>query len=257
MAMSDDNTTEYSDEDQMVVTASHLIENYGTTFVGIGLPMRAALLTQRLHNPELVMVFEGGSIGPEISTDYFPSSTNSMRVSRQALMLPAITDTFAFLQKGYIDGAMVGCAQIDKHGNINTSVIGEFDSPKVRLTGGGGAGDLTALAEELTVVTKHEKQRFVEEVDFVTSPGYLSGGTAREDSGLPSVENIRVVTDLGLLGFHPETKEMRIEGVHSRSSVEEMRENTGFDIDVAGDIKSIDPPTAKECEFLDQIESAR
>lgn len=254
--MSADNT-EYSDEDQMVVTASHLIEDYGTTFVGIGLPMRSALLARRLHSPELVMVFEGGSIGPEISTDYFPSSTNSMRVSRQALMLPAITDTFGFTQKGYMDGAMVGCAQIDKHGNINTSVIGEYDNPKVRLTGGGGAGDLTALAEELTVVTKHEEQRFVEEVDFVTSPGYLSGGTAREDSGLPPLENIRVVTDLGLLGFQPETKEMRIEGVHSHSSVEEIQENTGFDIGVADDVKSVDPPTAEEREFLDRIESAR
>ncbi|WP_254533206.1 CoA-transferase subunit beta [Natrinema gelatinilyticum] len=255
--MSDDNSTDYSDEDQMVVTASHLIEDYGTTFVGIGLPMRAALLAQRLYNPELVMVFEGGSIGPEISTDYFPSSTNSMRVSRQALMLPPITDTFAFLQKGYIDGAMVGCAQIDKHGNINTSAIGEFDNPKVRLTGGGGAGDLTALAEELTVVTKHEKQRFVEEVDFITSPGYLSGGSAREESGLPSVETIRVVTDLGLLGFDPETKEMRIEGVHSHSSVVEIQENTGFDIGVADDVESIDPPSTEERTFLDGIESAR
>jgi len=255
--MSDNNSTEYSSEDQMVVTASHLIKNYGTTFVGIGLPMRAALLAQRLYNPELAMVFEGGSIDPKVSTDYFPSSTNSMRVSRQALMLPSITDTFAFTQRGYIDGAMVGCAQIDKHGNINTSVIGEFENPKVRLTGGGGAGDLTALAEELTVVTKHEKQRFVEEVDFVTSPGYLSGGSAREEAGLPAVENIRVVTDLGLLGFEPETKEMRIEGVHSHSSVEEIQENTGFDIDVADDIESINPPTAEERTFLDRIDSAR
>lgn len=255
--MSDDTTREYSDEDQMVVTASHLIEDYGTTFVGIGLPMRAALLAQRLYNPELVMVFEGGSIGPEVSTEYFPSSTNSMRVSRQALMLPSITDTFAFTQRGYMDGAMVGCAQIDKHGNINTSVIGDFDDPKVRLTGGGGAGDLTALAEELTVVTKHEKQRFVEEVDFVTSPGYLSGGSAREESGLPSVETIRVVTDLGLLGFDSETKEMRIEGVHSHSSVEEIQDNTGFDIGVADDVESIDPPSEDERAFLARIESAR
>ena len=190
----------------MTVTANELLAVMGsrelrddqTVFTGVGAPMLAAGLAQRLHAPGLTMVIEGGIVGPEWKPGWLPISTNEMRAAHRARMLPAITDLFLLAQRGFLDVGFIGGAQIDAHGNVNTTVIGSFARPRLRLPGSGGANDITSLCREVIILTTHEPRRFVEKVDFVTSPGHLAGGDSRERAGLLFGRVSRVVTTLGM-----------------------------------------------------------
>jgi glutaconate CoA-transferase subunit B len=176
-----------------------------------------------------------------------------MRACRRASVLTGIVDVFLYAQRGCYDYGFVGAAQVDRFGNVNTSFIGGVQNPKVRLPGSGGANDIVSLCREVFIITKHERRRFVERVDFVTSPGYLSGGMAREEAGLTRGRPVAVITDLATLGFDPESKGLRLEALQPGVSAEEVVENTGFELLVPGDVPTLEPPTDEELAALELL----
>lgn len=241
----------------LAVVAARELRDDTTVFAGVGVPLLAAALAKRRHAPRLTLVIEGGIIGPEIAPGRLPISTNEMRAGRRAQMLPGITDAFLFAQRGFVDVGFMGGAQIDQHGNINTTAIGDYWKPKVRLPGTGGANDIASLCREVIIVTAHEKRRFVPRVEFVTSPAWLRGDGSRRAAGLLFGGVSRVVTTLGLLGFDPETKRMLIEAVHAGETVETIRANTGFELGLAPTLETTAPPAADELETLRALDPER
>lgn len=171
-------------------------------------------------------------------------------------MLLSSTDVLLLLQRGYVDVGFMGGAQIDRYGNLNSSFIGDSENPKIRLPGTGGGNDISSLTEVI-VAMKHEKRRFVETVDFVTSPGFLNGGTSRRDSGLLAGGAYRVVTDLAIMGFDEVSKRMKIVALHTGIGIDEVRDNTGFELDVAEEIETTEPPTEQELAVLRHLDPDR
>jgi glutaconate CoA-transferase subunit B len=242
----------------LAVMASRLLRDDTTVFAGVGVPLLAAALAQQRHAPRLTMVIEGGIIGPRIRPGRLPISTNEMRAGHRAQMLPGITDTFLFAQRGFLDYGFMGGAQIDQHGNVNTSVLGaDYWKPKVRLPGTGGANDIASLCKEVIIVTAHEKRRFVPKVDFVTSPAWLDGGEGRRKAGLFFGGVSRVVTTLGLFGFDPETRRMRLEALHPGVTRAQVREQTGFPVDDAPEVTETVPVASDELDMLRALDPER
>ena len=242
----------------LAVMASRTLQDDTTVFAGVGVPLLAAALAQQRHAPKLTMVIEGGIIGPRIKPGRLPISTNEMRAGHRAQMLPGITDTFLFAQRGFLDYGFMGGAQIDQHGNINTSVLGtDYWKPKVRLPGTGGANDIASLCKEVIIVTAHEKRRFVPKVDFVTSPAWLGGDEERRRAGLLFGGVSRVVTTLGLFGFDPDTRRMRVEALHPGVSRTQVQEQTGFPLLDAPQVTETAPPTVDELEMLRALDPER
>jgi glutaconate CoA-transferase subunit B len=242
----------------LAVMASRVLCDDTTVFAGVGVPLLAAALAQQRHAPRLTMVIEGGIIGPRIKPGRLPISTNEMRAGHRAQMLPGITDTFLFAQRGFLDYGFMGGAQIDQYGNVNTSVLGtDYWKPKVRLPGTGGANDIASLCREVIIVTAHERRRFVPKVDFVTSPAWLDGGDSRARSGLRFGGVSRVVTTLGVFGFEPDTRRMRVEALHAGVTREQVQDHTGFPLLDAPEIAETAPPAADELEMLRALDPER
>jgi len=241
-------------QELMTVSASRLLHDHRAVFAGVGVPLLASVLAKRRHAPDLTIVLEGGIIGPRMLAGRLPISTNEMRAAHHATMLTAITDVFLLAQRGLLHYGFLGAAQIDMHGNINTSVIGPVGRPRVRLPGTGGANDIASLCTEVLVVTPHEPRRFVERVDFVTSPGHLGGGDAREKAGLISRGPSLVVTDLGLLDFEPHSRRMRLRGLQPGVTVEDVRAHTGFELLVHPEVQELEPPAATDLEILRELD---
>jgi glutaconate CoA-transferase subunit B len=171
-------------------------------------------------------------------------------------MLLAITDVLLLLQRGYVDVGFMGGAQIDRYGNLNSSFIGDPKNPSIRLPGTGGGNDISSLTQ-MIVSMKQEKRRFVEKVDFITSPGYLNGDSSRQDAGLISGGMYRVVTDLAIMGFDENTRAMKVEALHPGVTVEEVRDNTGFDILIDDDPETTEAPTEEELSILRHLDPDR
>jgi glutaconate CoA-transferase, subunit B len=247
----------YSAQELIAVSASRLLADRKVVFAGVGMPLLASVLARGLHAPHLTIVLEGGIIGPEIEPGELPISTNEMRAARRAMMLTDIVDIFLYAQRGFFDYGFLGTAQIDRFGNINTSVIGDFKDPKVRLPGSGGANDIISSCREIFVVTQHQPRRFVERVDFVTSPGYLQGSDSRRNAGLIFGRVSKVVTDLAILGFDPETKEMELERLQPGVVVDQVQEATGFELATSRVVEDAPPPTAQELEVLRALDPDR
>lgn len=247
----------YSHSELLAVVAARQLVEVSSVFAGVGIPLLSAILAQKTHSPRLTIVVEGGSIGPEVIPGRLPISTNEMRIGRRAQMLPSITDTFLFAQRGFLDMGFVGGAQIDQHGNLNSSVIGTYQAPSVRLPGSGGANDIISLCRQVMVVTMHERRRFVPRVDFVTSPGFLDGGDSRSKAGLLFGRVSRVVTNLGIMGFDEGTKVMRLESVHPGVSVQKVAESTGFDLLITGPVSTTEPPSEVELTILRGLDPER
>jgi len=214
--------------------------------------MLAAALAQRLHAPKMVSIFEGGSIGPEVSPDFMPYCTQEIRLMRRAFMLPSILEVFAFTQRGFIDYAIIGGAQIDRYGNVNSSVINR-EGGKTRLPGSGGANAIASLVKRVIVLMPHEKKKLVENVDFITSPGNLVRRLPRREHGLLFGKVWKVVTDLAIMSFN-ERGEMFLEAIHSGISTDEIVNNTGFDLVIPPNVKVVEPPTAEELQTLSQLD---
>jgi len=245
----------WTPQELMTVSAGRLLRDHRVVFAGVGVPLLASVLAKQRHAPDLTIVLEGGIIGPRMLAGRLPISTNEMRAARHAPMLTAITDVFLLAQRGFLHYGFLGAAQIDMHGNINTSVIGPVERPRVRLPGTGGANDIASLCNEVLVVTPHEPRRFVERVDFVTSPGHLGGGDAREKAGLVSRGPSTVVTDLALLDFEPESRRMRLRALQPGVTVEDVRASTGFELPVHPEVCELEPPAIPDLEILRELDA--
>jgi glutaconate CoA-transferase subunit B len=247
----------YTSSELLAVMAARRLGDGQSVFAGIGLPLLASVLARRRHAPHLQIVVEGGVLDPEVLPGQLPVSTNEMRVAHRASMLLGITDTFLLAQRGYLDVGFIGGAQIDQFGNVNSSLIGSIDQPRMRLPGSGGANDIISLCREVIVVTAHEKRRFVPRVDFVTSPGYLDGGSSRAAAGLHFGGVGGVITDLAILGFRNEERAMHVEALHPGVSLEDVRAATGFHLEVAPNLGRTEPPTQAELELLRSLDPER
>jgi glutaconate CoA-transferase, subunit B len=250
-------TATYTASELLAVSASRLLADNKVVFAGVGIPLLASALARVTHAPDLTIVVEGGAIGLEVDPGRLPISTNEMRGARRAVALPSITQIFLYAQRGYFDYGFLGGAQIDPYGNINTSVIGPVDRPKVRLPGSGGACDIACLCREIMIVTRHERRRFVERLDFVTSPGQVDGGGGRHAAGLLFGRVTTVVTDLALMDFDPGTGRMRLVALQPGADREQVREQTGFELEVASDVRPLAAPTGRELELVRGLDPTR
>ena len=241
-------------DEAMILAGSRLLLDNRVVFAGVGAPLVASVLAQQLHAPNLTIVLEGGFVGPRMLGGKLPISTNEMRAARHAVMLTGIVDVFLYSQRGLFDYGFVGAAQIDRYGNVNTSFIGTPERPKVRLPGSGGANDIVSLCREIFVMTKHERRRFVERVDFVTSPGYLEGGDSRERAGLRQGRPVCVLTDLAILGFDAETRSMRLDALQPGVSVDEVVDSTGFELLVPESVPELPTPSEEELTALRRLQ---
>ena len=246
----------YTGSELLAVMSARLLQDGQVVFAGVGIPLLAACLAQRLQAPGLTILFEGGTIGAFVEPGKLPPSTNEQRCTRRANMVLGSTDVLLLLQRGYVDVGFMGGAQIDQYGNLNSSFIGDPRHPASRLPGTGGGNDIASLTQ-MIVAMKHEKRRFVQTVDFVTSPGFLTGNSSRRDAGLIAGGMYRVVTDLGMLGFDEGSKRMKLLAVHPGATAEQVQQNTGFELLVAADLDVTDPPTENELAVLRHLDPDR
>jgi glutaconate CoA-transferase subunit B len=240
----------YNAMELMICCAARLLEDGRTVAVGTGVPCAAAMLAQRTAAPNLVIVFEAGGVAPQLPT--MPISVGDSRTFYRGVMATSMADIMQTCQRGMIDYTFLGGAQIDAHGNLNSTIIGgDLQKPKVRLPGSGGANDLASLCWRVLVVTNHDRRRFVEKVDFVTTPGYLTGPGAREAAGLPpGTGPYRVITDLAVLGYHDQTKRMEVLSLHPGVTRAQVCEATGFTLTFREPPGVTEAPTARELEIL-------
>ena len=242
-------TNGYTENELLISVASKLLEDNTSALVGTGLPMLAGMLAQKTHAPGLLLIFEAGGIGAQMPT--LPISVGDSRTFHRAVAASSMHDVMSFAQAGYVDFGFLGAAQLDKHGNINTTVIGDHDHPTARLPGSGGANDVGSFTRRTIIIIRQDKRRLVEKCDFVTTPGYLDGEGARERAGLPkNTGPYRVITQLGVFDFGGRNKTMRLIALHPGVTVADVEAATSFEIEVAPKLDTTAPPTAKEIEIL-------
>jgi glutaconate CoA-transferase subunit B len=238
----------YSPAELMIINAARLLRDGDVVFVGVGQPNLACNLAKRTHAPNLIMIYEAGVIGAEPAR--LPLSIGDPTLVSGALSVVSMYDIFAnYLQRGNVDVGFMGGAQIDKYGNINATVIGDYAHPKVRLPGSGGSQEIAAWANRCYIMTPHQKRRFPEKVDFMTSAGFLGGRAEREATGVRGAGMLAVVTDLGTME-PDENGEMVLTALHPGKAVEQAKENTGWDLKVAGELRTTEAITKKELKIL-------
>ena len=243
--------TEYNAMELMICVAARLLKNGSTVGVGTGAPCAAAMLAQRTHASDLFIVFEAGGLAPLLPM--MPISVGDSRTFHRALAATSMGEVFEACQRGMVDYTFLGGAQIDAYGNLNSTVIGNYYLPKVRFPGSGGANDFASLCWRTMVMTQQNRRRFVEKLDFLTTPGYLTGPGAREEAGLPRDSGpYKVITDLAVMGFDERTKRMQVESLHPNVTFEQVQENTGFDLLKASHVGQTEPPREEELRILRQ-----
>ncbi|GAB4531542.1 MAG: CoA-transferase subunit beta [Anaerolineales bacterium] len=242
-------TPSYSSSELLTVNAARLLRDGDVVFVGVGLPNLACNLARRTHAPNLVMIYEAGVIGAQPAR--LPLSIGDPTLVTGATAVCSMYDIFAlYLQRGNVDVGFLGGAQIDRFGNINATVIGsDYKHPKVRLPGSGGAELIAAWANRCYIITQHQKRRFPERVDFVTSAGFLDGRARRDAAGVRGGGPQAVVTDIGMLE-PDENGELILTALHPGKAIEEARANTGWALKCADQVRVTEPPNADELRIL-------
>jgi len=239
---------EHTASELMTVNAARLLRDGDVVFVGVGLPNLACNLARRTHAPNLVMIYEAGVIGARPAR--LPLSIGDPTLVSGALSVCSMYDIFTlYLQRGNVDVGFLGGAQIDKFGNINATVIGPYDHPKVRLPGSGGSQEIAAWANRCYIITPHQKRRFPEKVDFRTSAGFLSGKTERQAAGVRGGGPQAVVTDLGILE-PDENGELILTALHPGVAVEQAVANTGWALRVSDQLRITELPGEEELQIL-------
>jgi glutaconate CoA-transferase, subunit B len=238
----------YSSSEILTINSARLLRDGDVVFVGVGLPNLACNLARRTHAPNLVMIYEAGVIGAQPAR--LPLSIGDPTLVSGALSVCSMYEIFTlYLQRGNVDVGFLGGAQIDKFGNINATVIGSYEKPKVRLPGSGGSMEISAWANRCYILTPHQKRRFPEKVDFLTSAGFLGGREEREAAHLRGAGPQAVVTDLGILE-PDETGELVLTALHPGATREQAVENTGWDLKAAPDLRTTDPLSETELRIL-------
>ncbi|KMS91975.1 CoA-transferase subunit beta [Prauserella rugosa] len=247
---------EWTADEMMSIAAARALQNGTRCFVGIGLPSTAANVARRTHAPDLVLIYESGTLGSK--PDVLPSSIGDGVLAETADAVISVPEVFNYwLQPGRIDVGFLGAAQLDRFGNINTTVIGDdYADPKVRLPGAGGAPEIAASCGEVFVVVRQSTRSFVEQVDFVTSVGHGSGKGDRQRWGLPGAGPTLVITDLGILRPDPDTAELVLTQLHPGVEVDDVRAATGWDLKVAPDVGRTAAPTPEELSTLRTLKEA-
>lgn len=240
--------TEYSSSELLTINASRLLRDGDVVFVGVGLPNLACNLARNTHAPNLVMIYEAGVIGAQPSR--LPLSIGDPTLVSGATSVCSMYEIFSlYLQRGNVDVGFLGGAQIDRFCNINATVIGEYENPKVRLPGSGGSMEIAAWANRCYIITPHQIRRFPEKVHFRTSAGFLNGRAERDAASLRGAGPQAVVTDLGILE-PDENGELTLVALHPNKTIEQIRENTGWDLKVVPTLRVTDSPTNEELTIL-------
>jgi glutaconate CoA-transferase subunit B len=244
-----------SADEMMIVTASRSLRDGDVCFVGIGQPSTAANLALRTHAPDLVLIYESGTLGAR--PDRLPLSIGDGVLAEHADAVIGIPEVFNYwLQAGRVDVGFLGGAQLDKHANINTTVIGtDYAVPKVRLPGAGGAPEIAASCREIVIIMRQSLRSFVERVDFVTSVGFGQGPGDRQRLGLRGNGPVKVITDLGVLEPDPSTCELTLVATHPGVTVDDARAATGWDLAVRDDLTTTDLPSDEELKILHDLQA--
>jgi glutaconate CoA-transferase subunit B len=240
---------EWTNDEMMTVAAARELTSGTVCFVGIGLPSTAANLARASHAPGVVLIYESGCIGAK--PDRLPPSIGDGILSRTADAVISVPEIFAYwLQAGRIDVGFLGAAQVDRFGNINTTVVGNYRSPQVRLPGAGGAPEIATSCSRVIITLRHSPRAMVEKLDFVTSVGHGDGGDFRARLGLPGMGPQAIITDLGVLRCEPESCEFVLTSVHPGVEISQVTEATGWSLRVADDVNVTAPPTEEELRAL-------
>lgn len=239
-----------SREDLMFIVGARQIKDGEAVLVGTGPPLISAALSKMVHAPNMTM-FIAGVVNPRIRG--LTLGTSDIKLLNECACVIGYRELYELLQAGYIDVGFMGAAQIDKYGNINTTAIGDYQKPKVRLFGSGGSNDIASLAKRTIVMVPHERRRFVEKLDYLTSPGYIDGPGARTRIGLKGDGPYKVVTEMAIMGFDEETKKMKLEAIYPGVNVAEVQRNTGFELIITDQVPKIEPPTTEEMKCLKKL----
>jgi acyl CoA:acetate/3-ketoacid CoA transferase beta subunit len=244
----------YNLTELLACVAADLLQDGSSVFVGTGLPLVAGMLAQRTHAPGLLIIFEAGGIGPQVPV--LPISVGDSRTYYKASAASSMHDVMSASQAGYVDYGFLGGAAMDCYGNINTTVIGEWNHPKARLPGSGGANDVGSFCWRTIYLMRQQSRRtFVKKLDFTTTPGYLSGPGARERAGLPAGNGpYRVITQLGVYGFDEATRCLQLLALHPGVTVEQVQEASEFEILIPDKIITSKEPTAEQLRVLREID---
>ena len=238
----------YTLNELLIIIVAREIHNYDRVILGVGLPTTAGALAKALHAPQAVLMMESGIIDfePLVPLNHIADA----HACRGFSYATDLFSTFTMTYRGFVDVCFLGVGQVDKYGNVNTTVIGDYYQPSLRLPGSGGAADFISYAKR-TILTMRGGE-FVEQLDYLTSPGYLEGGDSRDQSGLfpPGTGPALLVSTKGVFKFHPESKELYLAQVHPGVTVEEVRKDIPWDLKIAGDLTKTEPPTAEEIEFI-------
>jgi glutaconate CoA-transferase subunit B len=246
--------SDYTSDEIMTVSAARALQDDVVCFVGIGLPSTAANLARRLHAPGIVLVYESGCIGAKPVR--LPNSIGDGVLSENADSVIGVPEIVSYwLQAGRVDIGFLGAAQIDRFANLNTTVIGPYDNPTVRLPGAGGAPEIAASCGEVVVTLRHTVRAFVEKVDFITSVGHGDGASSRRYLGLRGRGPSAVITDLAILEPDAATKELTLVSTHPGVSIDDVRDATGWDLKVAATVRETPPPTSVELSTLRELKA--
>jgi len=239
----------FTPSEMMIVSAARAMQGIRTVFVGVGQPNIACNLARYTVAPDLELIYESGVYGAQPAR--LPLSIGDPTLVTGATSVMPMADLFGlYLQRGLVEVALLGGAQIDRYGNLNTTVIGSYDAPKVRLPGSGGACEIAINARQIYIIMRLSSRSFVDKLDFVTSPGHMTGGDAREKAGLPGKGPQLVVSDKAILNFDNPEREMQVVSLHPGVTLDEVRENVGWDVRTVDQIGETPPPSEEELRLI-------
>jgi glutaconate CoA-transferase subunit B len=243
---------DYKPAEMMTVAAARSLKNDDICFVGIGQPSAACNLARLTHAPDITLIYESGTLATKPTV--LPLSIGDGELCETALTTVSVPEMFRYwLQGGRIKVGFLGGAQIDKYANLNTTVVGPYDKPKVRLPGAGGAPEIATSCGEILIIMAQGKRAFVEKLDFVTSIGHVTGGDSRAKLGVKTKGPVKLITDMAVWAPDPVTKEMTVVSIHPGVTREQIQENTGWTVKFADKIDETPPPTAKELDVLREL----
>jgi glutaconate CoA-transferase subunit B len=249
---------DYNTMELMITVASRELEDGATAGVGTGAPCATAMLAQKTHAPNLVIMFEAGGVSPILPE--MPISVGDSRTFHKAIMATSMAEIMETCCRGFVDYTFLGGAQIDMFGNLNSTKIGgDHQKPKVRLPGSGGANDFGSFCWKMMVMTVQDARRFVEKVDFITTPGWIKGGNTRYEAGLPlGTGPYKIITNMAVMDFEPESKRMRVISINPGYTFKDVQENCGFELMQAPKIMETKAPTHHELSILrEQVDPYR